>query len=75
MLQGIHDISKPVGLKMYLRKTNVMRNKHVIKDDVIVDGKKIEEVGRDVYLGPMVTKDRPGTRNEQENRTGMECIL
>ena len=50
MLQDIHDISKPVGLKMHLGKTKVMCNKHVNKDDVIVDGKKIEEVDRYVYL-------------------------
>ena len=42
---------------MYLEKTEVMCNKHVNKDDVIVDGKKIEEVDRYVYLGQMVTKD------------------
>ena len=34
-----------------------MCNKHVNKDDVIVDGKKIEEFDRYVYLGQMVTKD------------------
>ena len=33
-----------------------MCNKHVNKDDVIVDGKKIEEVDRYVYLGQIVTK-------------------
>ena len=44
MLQDIHDISKQVGLKMHLGKTEIMCNKHVNKDDVIVDGKKIEEV-------------------------------
>ena len=54
MLQDIHDISKPVGLKMHLGKTNVICNKHVNKDDVIVDGKKIDEVDRYVYLGQMM---------------------
>ena len=57
MLQDIHDIGKPVGLKMHLEKTKVMCNKYVDKDDVIVDGKKIEEVNSYVYLGQMVTKD------------------
>ena len=57
MLQDIHDISKPVGLKMHLGKTKIMCNKHINKDDVIVDGKKIEEVDYYVYLGKMVTKD------------------
>ena len=46
MLQDIHDISKPVGVKMYLEKTKVTCNKHVNKDDVIVDGKMIEAVDR-----------------------------
>ena len=49
MLQDIHGISKPVGLNTHLGKTKVMCNKHVNKDDVIVDGKKIEEVDRSVY--------------------------
>ena len=57
MLQNIHDISKPVGLKMHLGKTKVMCNKHVSKDDVIVDGKMIEEVDSYVWLGQMVTKE------------------
>ena len=51
MLQDIHDISKPVGLRMYLEKTKVMCHKHVNKDDAIVNGKKMEEVDRYVYLG------------------------
>ena len=57
MLQDIYDISKPVGLKMYLEKIKVICNKDVNKDDVIVDGKKIEEVDKYVHLGQMVTKD------------------
>ena len=51
MLQDIHDISKPVGLKMYLGKTKLMCNEYVNKDKVIVDGKKIEEVDRYVNHG------------------------
>ena len=59
MLQDSHEISKPVGLKMGMGKTNVtiMCNKHVSKDDVIVDGKKIEEVDRYANLGKIVTKN------------------
>ena len=38
MLQDIHDINKPVGLKMHLGKTKVTCNKHVNKDDVIANG-------------------------------------
>ena len=51
MLQDIHDISKPVGLKMHLGKAEVMCNKYVNKDDVIV-----KEVDIYLYLGQMVTK-------------------
>ena len=58
MLQDIYDISKPVGFKMHLGKTTVMCNKHVNKDDVIVNEKKIEEVDKYVYLGQMMTKDQ-----------------
>ena len=68
-LQDIHDISKPGGLKMHLGKTKVMCNKHVNKDDVIVNGKKIEEVDRYVYLGQMVTKDH-GQVQEMKRRIG-----
>ena len=45
-------------------------------DDVIVDGKKIEEVDRYVYLGQMVTKDLNQVQEmKKKNQTGMECIL
>ena len=67
MLQDIHDISKPVGLKMHLK---IMCNKHVNKDDdVIVDGKKIEEADRYVYLGQIVTKDHDQIQ-EMKRRIG-----
>ena len=56
MLLDINDISKPVGLKMHLGKTKVTRNKHV-NDNVIVDGKKIEEIDWYVYLRNVVNKD------------------
>ena len=46
MLKDIHDINKPVGLEMHLGKTKVMCNKHVNKDDVIFNGKKIKKVDR-----------------------------
>ena len=49
--------TKLVGLKMHLGKTKVMCNKHVKKDNVIVDGKKIQKVDSYVYIGQMVTKD------------------
>ena len=42
---------------MHLGKTKVMCNKLVNKDDMVINGKKIEEVGKYVYLGQMVTKD------------------
>ena len=56
MLIDIDDISKTIGLKMHLGKTKVMYNKHVNKDDVTIDEKKIEEVDRCVYIGQIVTK-------------------
>ena len=59
MLQDIHDISKPVDFKMHLEKPKVMCNKHINNDDdVIVDGKKIEEVDKYEYLEQMLTKDK-----------------
>ena len=58
MFQDTHDISRPVGLKMHLGKIKVMCNKYVNKDDVIVNGKKIEKVDGYVYFGQMVTKDQ-----------------
>ena len=41
MLEDIHDISKPIGLKMHLSKTKGMCNMHVHKNNAIVDGKKL----------------------------------
>ena len=69
MLQGVHDIIKPVGLKMHLGKTTVICNKHVNKDDVIVDRKKIEEIDRYVYFGQMVTKGQDQVQ-EMKKRIG-----
>ena len=54
---------------MHTGKTKVMCNKHVNKDDVIVDGKKIEEVDKYVYLGKMVTKDHDKVQ-EMKRRIG-----
>ena len=49
---------------------------HVNKDNVIVNGKKIEEVDRYIYLGQMVTKDHDQVQEmKKENWTGLECIL
>ena len=69
MRQGIHDISKPVDLKMHLGKSKVMCNKHVNKDGVIVDGKKIEEVNKCIYLGQMMIKDQDKVQ-EMKRRIG-----
>ena len=69
MFQDIHDISKLVGLKMHLGKTSVMRSKHANKDNVIVDGKKIKEVDRYVFLGQTVTKNN-GQVQEIKRRIG-----
>ena len=74
-IQDILDISKPVGLKMYLGNTKVMCNKHVNKDDVIVDMKTIEEVDRYVYLGQMVAKNHDQVQEMKKNRIWVECIL
>ena len=69
MLQGIHDISKQVGPKMHLGKTKVLCNKHVNKDDEIVDEKQIEQVKKYVYLGQTVTKDHDQVQ-EMKRRIG-----
>ena len=41
---------------MHLGNAKVMCNKDVNKDDVIIDGKKLEEFDKYIYLGQMVTK-------------------
>ena len=41
---------------VFIANSKVMCTKHVNKDDVIVDGKKVEEVDSYVYLGQMVTE-------------------
>ena len=70
MLEDIYDISKPVGLKVHAGKTKVMCNKHINKDDVIVDGKKIEEIDRYIYLR-QVAKDHDQVQ-EMKRRIGQE---
>ena len=54
---------------MHLGKTNVMCNKQVNNDDVIIDGKQIEEVDRCVYLGQIVIKDHDQVQ-EMKRRIG-----
>ena len=54
---------------MHLGKTKVMCNKHINKVDVIVDGKKIEEVYRYLYFGQMLTKDHEHVQ-EMKRRIG-----
>ena len=60
MLQDTHDISK-----MHLGKIKVMCNKHVNKDDVVVDEKKIKEVNWCVCRMQMVTKDQDQVQGMQ----------
>ena len=43
---------------MHLGKTKLMCNKHVNKDDVIVNGKKFEEVNKYVYLEQIVLRTK-----------------
>ena len=54
---------------MHLAKTKVMCKKHVNKDDVVVDGKKVEEIDRYLYLEQMVTKDHDQV-HEMQRRIG-----
>ena len=61
--------ASPVGLKMHLEITKVMCNKHINKNAVIVEGKKIEEVDRYNYLRQMVTKDHDQVQ-EMKRRIG-----
>ena len=53
-----------------------MCNKHVNKDDVIVDGKKIEEVDNYVYFGQMVTKhhDKIQEMKRRTDRDGVHSV-
>ena len=44
MLTDIHLVSKPVGLRMDLSKTNVMLNENAITSTVAVGGNTIEKV-------------------------------
>ena len=54
---------------MQLGNTKVMYNKYANKDDVIVNGKKIEQVDRYAYLGKMVIKDHDQLQ-EMKRRIG-----
>ena len=68
MVQDIHETSKPVGLNMHLGKTKVMCNSVVNNTDIVINGRKIEEVDSYICLGQMVTKDQD---QEQELRHGI----
>ena len=50
---------------MHLGKAKVMYNKHVNKDNVVVNGKKIEEVSTYVYLRQAVAKDHDHVCHKQ----------
>ena len=54
---------------LHLGKTKVMCNTHINKDDVIIDGKKIEEIDIYVSLGQVVTKDHDQVQ-EMKRRIG-----
>ena len=63
MLKDIHDISKPVGLMMYLEKSEVMCEKHVNKNDLLVDVQKVNEV------------DRYKKRKRELDRNGVHSLI
>ena len=50
---------------IHLRKTKIMCNKDVNMDDVILDGKEIDEVDRYVSRADGDWNSIPGTRNKE----------
>ena len=51
ILKDIYDISQHVDLKMHLRKTKILCNKHVNKDNVIVDRRGLRRSTDKYILG------------------------
>jgi len=58
MLEELNTKSKEIGLKMNLKKTQVMLNDLAdIGEDITLDGEPLEQVDRYIYLGQLITMD------------------
>ncbi|KAK3082831.1 hypothetical protein FSP39_006593 [Pinctada imbricata] len=65
--QSLHENASGVGLKINISKTKVMRLNSNIKEQVKIEGKKIEDVETFTYLGGVVTS-KGGCDEDISNR-------
>ena len=54
MLNSLDNAGKRAGLRINLKKTKAMRNKHAPNDDILLGGVLIENVHEYVYLGRLM---------------------
>ena len=54
LLSRMHEISREVGLKINRRKTEIMRTEYSLRDEITLEGERIDEVESFKYLGTMI---------------------
>ncbi len=68
MVSDLHGESLKVGLKMNMKKTKIMYNKHLTGRQIMIGNKALELVKEYTYIGQMVS---PNPAHEKEIRIGM----
>ena len=57
LLDRMQDISKEVGLKINIGKTEIMRTEHADRDEITIDNQEVNEVEQFKYLGTLVANN------------------
>ncbi len=70
MISDLHRESLKVGLKMIMKKTKIMHNKHLIGSQIIIGNEALELVEEYTYLLQMVSAN-PAHEKEIRRRIGM----
>ncbi len=70
MINDLHRESLKVGLKMNMKKTKIMYNKHLIGRQVMIGNEALELVEEYMYLGQMVSAN-PAHEKKIRRRIGM----
>ncbi len=68
--RDLHRESLKVGLKMNMKKTKIMYNKHLIGRQIMIRNKALKLVEEYIYLGQMVSAN-PAHKKEIRGRIGM----
>ncbi len=70
MISDLHRESLKVGLKMNMKKTKIMYNKHLTRRQIMIGNEALELVEEYTYLGQMVIAN-PAHEKEIRKRIGM----